>query len=176
MLRAWLGRPADAAAWQAVHERAAARVDRMVAHLGGIPVKFAQIAGARGDLFPEPFVRRLRRYHDAATPHPLAALRPALEEALGEPLEAVFASFDETPLAAASIAQVHRARLRDGSEVAVKIQYPEIARIAPVDLSTARAMSHLVSWLSGSDFRGFVREITRFVALELDFPREADSM
>ena len=176
MVRGWLGRPADDAAWQEVHERAAARVDRMVAHLGGIPVKFAQIAGARGDLFPEPFVRRLRRYHDDATPRPSAELRPSLEEALGEPLETVFATFDEVPLAAASIAQVHRARLRGGADVVVKIQYPEISRIAPVDLSSARAMSHVVSWLSGSDFRGFVREITRFVALELDFPREADSM
>ncbi len=166
---------ASQAAWLRIHERTAARVDRLVAHLGGLPVKFAQIAGARGDLLPEPFVRRLRRYHDAAAPRPFASLRPALEADLGRPLEEVFSAFDERPLAAASIAQVHRARLRDGSDVAVKLQYPEIGRIAPVDLAMGRLMSHVIGFVSGTDFPSFVREITRFVALELDFAREAAS-
>jgi predicted unusual protein kinase regulating ubiquinone biosynthesis (AarF/ABC1/UbiB family) len=150
-------------------------VDRLVQHLGGIPVKFAQIAGARGDLFPEPWVRRMRRYHDAVPPRPLADLRPVLEHDLARPLDEVFAEIEEPALAAASIAQVHGARLRSGERVVLKIQYPEIGRIAPVDLATGRAVSRLVSRLSGSDFRTFVREMTRFVGLELDFAREADS-
>lgn len=175
LLRAKLGRPGDDAAWTRVHERTAARVDRLVERLGGIPIKFAQIAGARGDLFPEPWVRRMRRYHDAVPPRPLDELRPALERDLGRALEDVFAEVEEPALAAASIAQVHGARLRDGRRVVLKIQYPEIARIAPVDLTTGRAVSRLVSRLSGSDLRTFVREMTRFVGLELDFAREADS-
>jgi ubiquinone biosynthesis protein len=175
LLRARLGRPADDEAWTRIHERTAARVDRLIQHLGGIPTKFAQIAGARGDLLPEPWVRRMRRYHDDLPPRPFAALRPQLERDLGRPLEEVFCEVEETALAAASIAQVHGARLRDGGRVVLKIQYPEIARVAPVDLATGRAVSRLVSWLSGSDFRTFVREMTRFVGLELDFPREADS-
>ena len=175
LLRDAVGRGGNDAAWDRAHERTARRVDALASHLGGLFVKFAQIVGARGDLFPEPFVRRLRRFHDALPPRPLAALRAQLEADLGGPLASVFAEVEEPALAAASIAQVHRARLCDGTTVALKIQYPEIARITPVDLATARRVARLVSLLSGSDLASVAHEVTRFVALELDFEREARS-
>ena len=88
----------------------------------------------------------------------------------------MFASLDETPLAAASLAQVHRAVLRDGTPVAVKIQYPEVARLAHVDLASLRIVARFAGGLLRDfDIRSIVDEIAALVALELDFALEARS-
>src|SRR5262249_24299666 len=79
-------------------------------------------------------------------------------------------------LGAASLAQVHRARLRDGSDVVIKIQYPEVRRIFPLDLLLARRVAGLVQRMqSVIDLKSLAVEVTRFVAMELDFRREAQS-
>jgi cytochrome P450/predicted unusual protein kinase regulating ubiquinone biosynthesis (AarF/ABC1/UbiB family) len=175
-LRERLGHPAPPSAWERAHEQTAAALHDLGIELAGLFVKVCQVVGARADVFPAPFVRRLGRFHDRVPPRPWSALRPHVERELGRPLAEVFAAVDEVPLAAASLAQVHRAQLRDGTAVVVKIQYPEIARLAQVDLASLRRALGLVARLEpGFDLRSVVEEVAQFVGLELDFAREADA-
>jgi cytochrome P450/predicted unusual protein kinase regulating ubiquinone biosynthesis (AarF/ABC1/UbiB family) len=176
VLRERLGRPASPAAWERVHDRTARRLHDIGVHLAGFFVKLCQIVGARADVFAEPFIRRLSRFHDAVPPRPFTEVRQWIERELGRPVDDVFRSVDETPLAAASLAQVHRAVLRDGTPVVVKVQYPEVARLARVDLGSLRVVARLAGGLlRGFDVRSIMDEIAEFVALELDFEREARS-
>ena len=109
-------------------------------------------------------------------PRPFERLRPIVERDLGRSLASVFACVDPEALAAASLAQVHRATLHDGREVVIKIQYPEVRRIMPLDLDMLRLTVRLASLLQRQfDLQSIVTEVTRFVKLELDFRREARS-
>jgi len=171
-----LGRRSSNEDWQAAHDRTAAALHDLGIRLGGFFVKLCQVAGARADVLPEPFVRRLGRFHDRVPPQPFAVMGPALERELGRPLREVFRSFDEQPLAAASLAQVHRAVLRDGEEVAVKIQYPDIARLARIDLASLRRAMRVAALLQPNfDLRSIVEEVAHLVSLELDFELEASA-
>jgi ubiquinone biosynthesis protein len=159
--------------WQRAHGAAAREVKRIALSLAGAFTKAAQILGARADFLPAPFIEELSQFHDAVPPRPFEALAPLVERDLGRPLGEVFASIEREALAAASLAQVHRATLHDGTCVAVKIQYPEIRRIIPLDLGMLRRVVSIVQRLQGLiDLRALVTEVTRFIELELDFPRE----
>lgn len=163
----------DAAAWTRAHAAAAREVKRVALSLAGAFTKAAQVLGARADFMPAPFIDELSQFHDAVPPRPFATLAPLVLRDLGRPLDAVFARIDPNALAAASLAQVHRATLRDGSEVVVKIRYPEIPRIIPLDLGMLRRVVALISRVQRRiDMRAMVNEVTRFIELELDFPRE----
>ena len=176
MGRERIGAPASADAWERAHAAAARQIRRLALALEGGLIKAAQIGGARADILPRPFIDQLSRFHDDVPPRPFATLAPLLEAELGAPLDAVFAAVDPEPLGAASLAQVHRARLRDGAEVVIKIQYPEASRIIPLDLAMLRAVVGIVHRMQGSvDLRSLVNEVTRFVEMELDFRREAAS-
>ena len=175
-LRGRLGRPAPFAVWNGVHDRVARGLHDLGIHLGGFFVKLCQVVGARADNFPEPFIRRLGRFHDAVPPRPFSEMQAQIERELGRPLDEVFGAVDETPLAAASLAQVHKATLPDGTPVVVKVQYAEIARLARVDLACLRIVARIAGRISRSfDLRAIIDEIAEFVALELDFAREADT-
>jgi ubiquinone biosynthesis protein len=168
--------PASDADWQRVHRVAAREIERVALTLAGAFTKAAQILGARADVFPAPFIEALSQFHDAVPPRPFETLAPSIERDLGRPLSEVFASIEREALAAASLAQVHRATLRDGSPVVVKIRYPEISRIIPLDLGMLRRVAAIVQRLQRRiDLRALVTEVTRFIELELDFPREARS-
>jgi len=163
--------------WDRAHAAAAREMSRLAIDLAGAFTKAAQIWGARADVFPAPFIDELSRFHDAVPPRPFESLRPVVERELGGSLDARFAWIDPEPLAAASLAQVHRARLQDGAEVVVKIQYPEVRRIIPLDLALLRRVAAGIQRLQGSvDLRTLVREVTRFITLELDFEREVRSI
>ncbi|TMA37366.1 MAG: AarF/ABC1/UbiB kinase family protein, partial [Deltaproteobacteria bacterium] len=175
-LRERLGRPASPETWERVHDRVARGLHDLGIHLAGLFVKLCQVVGARADNFPEPFIRRLGRFHDAVPPRSFGEMRAQIEHELVRPLAEVFAQVDETPLAAASLAQVHRATLRDGTPVAVKVQYAEIVRLARVDLACLRLVAHVAGRVMRSfDLRSIIDEIAELVGLELDFVREADA-
>jgi len=170
------GQPLSQRAWDAAHAAAAEQIHRLALSLEGGLIKAAQIGGARADLLPRPFIDKLSRFHDDVPPRPFAELAPAVEASLGAPIDTIFASVDPNALGAASLAQVHRARLRDGADVVIKIQYPEAHRIIPVDLRMMRRVASLIQRMqSNIDLRSLVYEVTRFVEMELDFRHEAAS-
>ena len=171
----WLS-PGSQAAWDRAHARAANALRGLALSLAGAFTKAAQIGGARADVLPAAFIDRLSQFHDAVPPRDFETLRAIVERAIEAEVGEVFAKFDERAIAAASLAQVHRATLRDGSEVVVKIRYPEIPRIMPLDLGMLRRVATFIGWLRPPvDIRSLVMEVARFIELELDFGREVDS-
>ncbi|HYR96448.1 MAG TPA: AarF/UbiB family protein [Candidatus Binatus sp.] len=176
----WTGRLSDAGSRDrrlARHHRwSAEAAHRLATRLEGLPIKICQFIGSRADVLPPEYVEVLSRLQDHVPPRPLAAFLPLLREELGRPVEAAFAALDPTPLASASLAQVHRGRLPDGREVAVKMQYPDIERIVRIDLTNFSLLVHVLARLEpGFDFRVLIEEVEKYVPLELDFVHEADN-
>lgn len=155
------------------HRRSAEVIYRTALRLEGWLVKACQFIGSRADILPDEYIAVLSRLHDRVPPRPFAVMKKRVEEELGRPLEAVFASFTPEPIAAASLAQVHEATLHDGRRVAVKVQYPDIAALVDLDLQN---VSFFIEWLARLepryDFRFILRELRRYIPLELDFVNE----
>lgn len=169
------GKPSEAT-WNRAHRRTGEAIYNLATSLRGGMVKFGQIAGSRADYFPAAFVEPLSGLHDQVPGRPFSELRSYVSEELESSVESVFAEVDEEPIAAASLAQVHRARLNDGSDVVIKIQYPEARKIFPIDLASMRRSLRVVHWLNKRiDLRSIANELSEFVTMELDFTREARS-
>src|ERR1700681_1935297 len=115
-------------------------------HLGPTYIKLGQIVSGGEGLFPEELVAEFKLLRDRVPPEPFDVVRRGVELELGRSLDDVFERFDRTPIAAASIAQVHAARLRTGEDVVVKVQRPQVARLVREDI---RAMSWLAPRLVG---------------------------
>jgi ubiquinone biosynthesis protein len=130
--------------------RASGRAQVALCHrLGATFIKVGQIASTRGDLLPREWIEELSSLRDQVPPFPFEAARGVIERSLGRPLEAVFARFEPEPVAAASVAQVHRATLAgSGAVVAVKVRRPDVAEKVALDrsilLAAARAAERLV--------------------------------
>ena len=166
--------PQAAALWEAQHDASAARLYALAIDLQGVLIKVGQFIGSRADVAPPAYVRRLGRLQDRVPPRPTGEIRAAIERELGRPIAQLFARFDDPPLAAASLAQVHRAQLPDGREVAVKVQYPGVARLVELDMRNLRAIITLVARREPSfDYRAIVAELSREFPAELDFLHEA---
>ena len=151
--------------------RALAHAARALGRLKGPFAKLGQLAAVRVDVLAPEARAALLSLRDDVPALPAGWIRACVERELGAPLEQFFARFDTHPLGAASIAQVHGAVLRDGREVAVKVQYPWLARTAGIDLALARIALRLTSGATPS--AGAWREFARGFASELDFAREA---
>jgi predicted unusual protein kinase regulating ubiquinone biosynthesis (AarF/ABC1/UbiB family) len=146
----------------------------MAVRLEGLPIKACQFLGSRADILPEAYVTVLSRLQDRVPPRPFEVITAAIERELGRDWRHAFAELDPTPLAAASLAQVHRGRLTDGREVAVKVQYPEIERLVAIDLRNFRFLIRVLARLEPSfDFRIIIDEVQKYVPRELDFENEA---
>ena len=145
--------------------------------LGPIFIKFGQAVSTRRDLLPPDIADELARLQDRVPPFPGAEAQRAIELALGAPVAALFGSFEEAPLAAASIAQVHAATLKDGREVVVKVLRPGMHAVIRRDLEVLYALAGLaLRWVPDAGrLRPFevVREYDRTVMDELDLLREA---
>jgi predicted unusual protein kinase regulating ubiquinone biosynthesis (AarF/ABC1/UbiB family) len=156
------------------HRRSAEATYAMATRLEGLPIKVCQFLGSRADILPDEYVEILSRLQDKVPPRPVSVMRAVVERELGAPVDEIFADFDDVPIASASLAQVHRARLRDGRDVAVKIQYPEIAHIVATDIRNFAFLVGVLARLEPNfDFRVMVDEVTKLVPLELDFLNEA---
>jgi ubiquinone biosynthesis protein len=153
------------------------RLRRALETLGPISVKFGQILSTRRDLVPLDIADELARLQDRVPPFASEAAVAEVERSLGARLDAAFASFEKTPVASASIAQVHLARLHDGTEVAVKVLRPGVERAVARDLELLETGAALVErlWRDGPRLkpREVVAEFARHLDEELDLMREA---
>jgi ubiquinone biosynthesis protein len=144
--------------------------------LGATFIKLGQIASTRADLLPPEYLAELARLQDQAPPVPVEAVRAVVAAELGRPVEAVFARFEDAPLAAASIGQVHAATMPDGTEVAVKVRRPGVVEEVELDLAI---LEHLATaagrhWEVAEryDVVGLVQEFAETLRAELDYRRE----
>lgn len=161
----------------ALHLRNAERVKRAILDLNGLFIKVGQMLSILSNFLPEAFQKPLEELQDRIPPRPFEQVRARIEQAFGKPPEVLFTRFDETPLAAASIGQAHRAQLPDGTEVVVKVQHADIEQIAAVDLEVIRRLTRLIAFffdIKGMDY--LYSQVRKMIEEELDFAREAQAM
>jgi len=161
----------------ALHVRSARLFAETSASQGAGLLKVAQLLSTRPDLLPEAWIAACAPLQDAAPAVPFEFVAGRIEERLGRPLDACFDSFDEDPIAAASIGQVHRATTRDGRDVAVKVTRPDIEARLSIDLDLLEIfVSALEGQFPPADYPTITREVREMLLLEVDYPNEARSM
>ncbi|KAG7546283.1 Protein kinase domain [Arabidopsis suecica] len=163
--------------WEVQHELAAHKIYSMCSDLGGFFLKIAQILG-KPDLAPAAWVRKLVTLCDHAPATSFDAIRVVLEKELGKSIEEVFETFDDKPLGSASIAQVHRARIKgDKRDVVVKVQHPGVEKLMMVDI---RNLQIFALYMQKTDIKfdlfSMTKEIEKQIGYEFDFKREANAM
>lgn len=167
--------------WQTASEVTAldlpVRIRIALTELGPTFVKLGQFLATRVDVFPPDWIAEFEQLHSRVPPVPFEEIRPQLEKSLGRPLEEIFDRFETTAFAAASIAQVHRAMLKDGSRVVVKLRRPDIVPKIEADL---RILGHLARLLESEmpEVRRYhptqiVQQLQRSLRRELDMVKEA---
>ena len=174
----------DTGAKDAAERRQMAAAEQIVEVLGsmkGAAMKIGQVAsfidtGVLPGEAQARFQEKLAELRDAAPRVPFSELRKLIEDDLGEPVDEAFADFDPEAVAAASIGQVHRARLHDGRAVAVKVQYPGVARAVRADLQNMGLILRAAKRIApGMDAKAMAEEIRERLSEELDYELEADS-
>jgi predicted unusual protein kinase regulating ubiquinone biosynthesis (AarF/ABC1/UbiB family) len=148
--------------------------------LGPTFIKIGQALSTRADFVPPEYLAALERMQDSVKPVPIEAVRAVIEAEFGVKFNKLFAEFDETPIGAASLGQVHRATLPNGREVAVKVQRPDIGKGIVDDLDLLRTVAGTVGRFGQMNHRyGFgewVEEFRRVLLAELDYSREAQNL
>ena len=163
--------------WRRFSEPRAVRLRLALESLGPIFVKFGQMLSTRRDLLPLDIAEELALLQDRVPPFPSDEAIAVVEKLYGRPVDTVFAEFDRTPVASASVAQVHFARLQDGTEVAIKVLRPGIERVIAHDMALLDAGATLLDrlWPEGRRLkpREVVAEFAKHLRDELDLMREA---
>ncbi len=158
----------------------ARRFRMMLAELGPTFVKLGQVLSTRADLLPSEFIEELAVLQDRAPAVPFPEIEAQIEHTLGAPVSTLFQHFDVTPLAAASIAQVHRATLHSGEPVVVKVQRLNIAERMRADLSVLHYLGRLIESTTEGTLvvspTGIIEEFDRALREELDFFHEASNI
>ncbi|KAB2073096.1 hypothetical protein ES319_A07G060600v1 [Gossypium barbadense] len=165
------------AMWDKQHELAADKIYAMCYDLGGFFLKIAQIIG-KPDLAPAAWVKRLVTLCDQAPATPFDAVQLVLEEEFGRSISEIFENFDVNPLGSASIAQIHRARLRgDKNDVVVKVQHPGILDLMMTDIRNLQAFALYIQKTDIKfDLFSVTKEMEKQIRYEFDFLREANAM
>jgi predicted unusual protein kinase regulating ubiquinone biosynthesis (AarF/ABC1/UbiB family) len=173
------GKPAEAVAAE-IQQRTAEQMFKVLGELKGGAMKLGQamsiFEAALPEEFAAPYRATLTKLQDAAPPLPAASIHAILAEELGADWRERFLEFSDTPAAAASIGQVHRAIWHDGRAVAVKVQYPGADKALISDLNQLARMGKMFSaWIPGLDFKALINELRDRVIEELDYLLESQS-
>lgn len=172
------GREASTKLADQAHRHNARRVLAAIIDLQGLFIKVGQLISVMANLLPDAFRKELETLQDSVPPRPFSEVEIRLREELaGRSIADVFAEFDQTPVASASIGQVHVARLHSGEKVAVKIQYPGIETIVSTDLRALRRIFKIVGRLLPDwGWNVIYGEIQKMVLAELDYRQEAEAI
>lgn len=160
-----------------LHLKNAERVKKTILQLQGLFVKVGQLLSILSNFLPEAFQAPLDELQDKIPPRPIAEIRQRILEELGDTPENLFRHFNETPIAAASIGQAHRATLKDGTAVVVKVQHANIEEIARTDLHIIERLTKLTAWffeIKGIEYT--YTQVRQMIEEELDFEQEAKAM
>lgn len=161
----------------ALHLKNAERVKKTILQLQGLFVKVGQLLSILSNFLPEAFQAPLDELQDKIPPRPIAEIRQRILEELGSTPEKLFRHFEEQPIAAASIGQAHRAILKNGMEVVVKVQHANIEEIAQTDLHIIERLTKLTAWffeIKGIEYT--YTQVRQMIEEELDFEQEAKAM
>ncbi len=159
------------------HLANAKRVEQTILELQGLFIKVGQLISIMTNFLPEEFRKGLEGLQDQVPPRPYEDIEGRIREELGAAPEEVFAEFEREPIASASLGQVHRARLKSGEAVAVKVQHLDIDAIVRIDLRTIRRILGIVQWfvpIQGID--AYYSQIRQMIFAELDFDQEAKAI
>jgi aarF domain-containing kinase len=160
--------------WNDVHQRSADKLVALARENGGLYIKSGQGFSQMNHLLPKEYWKTMRCLQDDNFVRPLTEVVAVLEKDLGRKVADIFESFDSTPLAAASLAQVHRATLKGGQEVAVKVQYIDIAHRFRGDMNTMLFLFRVAGWcFPGYDWSAVVAKSEEILGAELRFKEEA---
>lgn len=172
--RGWFGR--SKLPKSDLHHRQGAALREKLIKLGPTFIKIGQTLSTRADILPVEYVQELSRLQDEVPPFPNDRARAIVERELKARIDEIFESFDEQPVAAASLGQVYRARLRTGQEVAVKVQRPDIEEQIDFDILVlerlARILERYPNLVRGVDWQGSLSEFRSTIAEELDYESE----
>ncbi len=158
-------------------EKNAARAAEVLGDLKGASMKIGQLLSADPELVPPEFSNVLSSLQRDAPPMPFLTVRDQIEDAFDRPLESVFSYFDHEPVGSASLGQVHHARLEDGTDVAVKVQYPGIAHALESDLRTLKsALVYARVVADKQRLDEYFEEIRDILHDELDYENEAENL
>ncbi|MFN0246741.1 MAG: ABC1 kinase family protein [Kofleriaceae bacterium] len=155
------------------HRDLARRTAQVAAELRGGIAKLGQLASCRPDLIGPVWAGELAALQDDVPPIETPAIRARIEQQLGRTIDEAFATFEDEPIAAASLAQVHGATLHDGTRVVVKVQVPGIEDIIAADIAALRAIASAFGDIPGVDLATLTDELSRALTVELDYGAEA---
>lgn len=161
----------------ALHVKNADQIKKVILELQGLFIKIGQLLSILTNFLPPAFHGPLEALQDKIPSRPFEEIKQRIESELGKPIDVLFKSFESIPIAAASIGQAHKARLKDGTEVIVKVQHANIEEIAEVDLAIIEKLTKLTAWFM--DIKGLeyaYTQVRKMIEEELDFKREAQSM
>ena len=160
-------------------DKIGSRLRKVIEELGPTFVKIGQIASTRPDLLPEGIINELKKLQNNVPAFSYEEAKEIVEAELNDSLENIFDDFEQEAFAAASIGQVHKARLKTGEAVAVKVQRPHIEHKIKVDLEILHNMAHLATkrleWAARYDLEEIVNEFSKTLLAELDYRIEANN-
>jgi ubiquinone biosynthesis protein len=163
--------------WKRVHRRNARRMYKGFVKLRGVYIKLGQVLSIMGSFLPRAYAEELEGLQDQVPPHKYKEVEETFRKSLGKTPREVFAEFNEKPLAAASLGQVHEARMKDGTRVAVKVLYPNVKKIIAVDMRVLRIAMRVYKWfVPMRAIERVVDQLTDLLERETNYLHEARCM
>ncbi|MER3396103.1 MAG: ABC transporter [Acidimicrobiia bacterium] len=175
-LRRILGRDRSARVEEGIHLWSARTLYKGFLSLEGVYIKLGQFMSMLTGLLPDQYLDELEKLQDAVPPRPYEAIAARITTELEKPIEAVFEELEEKATASASLGQVHLGRLRDGREVAVKVQYPGIEQVVRTDLAVVRLAASVIDFFFPElNYRNVYEDLKKTITRELDYLNEGRS-